>query len=72
MTAQRKPSIATRVSAGLRAFKSVGESVRSVKIAPDGEVTFLTGPHEITAPSSPVAGDLDAELAAWDRKHGYG
>lgn len=44
MTAQRKPSIATRVGAGLRGYDSVGKSVRSVKIEPDGTVTFLTGP----------------------------
>lgn len=55
MTAQRKPSIATRVSAGLRGYDSVGKSVRSVKIEPDGTVTFLTGPPASEAESASAA-----------------
>jgi hypothetical protein len=56
-----------------RAIERDGLPFRGYVTRPDGSVEALVGeplttPHEAPSPIDP----LDAELAEWDAKHGYG
>lgn len=54
-----------------RAIVRAGLPFRGFRTLPDGAVEALVG--EPTPPTITIEGDpLDAELATWDAKHGYG
>lgn len=56
-----------------RARKALGAEFGGFVFRPDGSVTVLTA-DQVKAQQSgaPASNDLDAELEAWDAKHGYG
>lgn len=56
----------------LRAAKNVGYSHPAVEKRADGSLVLLTDGPTSEASSVPAGDDFDAELQAWDRKHGYG
>lgn len=56
----------------LRAAKREGYPHPTVDKLPGGGLRLLTEPPASPAPSAPGDGELDAELAEWDRKNGYG